>query len=330
MTTGLTYSQYVTQIATMAVVAETDSAFVTILPSMVTYAENRMYRDIDFMFTSTSLHGASFVLTAGSRNLSFNINLASNSDAQAGTFVVSEQINLLTGPPVLDVTAASGNGTTATLTYSSTYAFSAGQTIIVAGMVPAGYNGTYTVTSSSAGSVSYASTTTGSMTTAGTIDGSSNASTTNNPDLCARIPLLPTTKEFLDAVYGSSFTANRGQPQYFVPFNETLFFVGPVPDQAYPVEVVGTYRPNSLSATNTSTFISLYLPDVFIMASMIYISAYQRNFGRLNDDPQMAMTYESQYQALLKSAIVEEARKKFDAAGWSSQSPATVATPTRG
>jgi hypothetical protein len=125
-------------------------------------------------------------------------------------------------------------------------------------------------------------------------------------------------------------TANLSQPKYFVPFNETLFFVGPVPDQAYPVEVVGTFRPNSLSAANTTTFISLYLPDVFIMASMIYISAYQRNFGRANDDPQMAITYESQYQALLKTAIVEEARKKFDAAGWSSQSPATVATPSRG
>jgi hypothetical protein len=257
MTTGLTYSEYVTQIATMAVVAETDAAFVTILPSMISYAENRMYRDIDFMFTSTSLHGTTFVLAAGNRNLSFNIDLASNSDAQAGTFVVSEQINLLT-------------------------------------------------------------------------DAEGNAADTTNPDACVRVPLLPTTKEFLDAVYGSSLTANRGQPQYFVPFNETLFFVGPVPDQAYPVEVVGTYRPNSLSASNTTTFISLYLPDVFIMASMIYISAYQRNFGRLNDDPQMAITYESQYQALLKSAIVEEARKKFDAAGWSSQSPATVATPTRG
>jgi len=168
------------------------------------------------------------------------------------------------------------------------------------------------------------------MTTAGTIDGSSNASTTTNPDLCARIPLLPTTKEFLDAVYGSSFTANRGQPQYFVPFNETLFYLGPVPDQAYPVEVVGTYRPNSLSSTNPTTFISLYLPDVFIMASMIYISAYQRNFGRANDDPQMAITYESQYQALLKSALVEEARKTFESSGWSSQSPATIATPARG
>jgi hypothetical protein len=336
MTTGCSYDgsvagtfSYVQQIATMAVVEATDPAFQIILPSMISYAENRILRDVDFMFSSTSLHGATFVLTAGSRNLSFNINLSSNSDAAAGTFVVSEQINLLTGPPLLNVTAASGNGTTATLTYSSTYAFSAGQTIIVSGVVPAGYNGTYTVTSSSAGSVSYASTTTGSMTTAGTIDGSSNASTTTDPDLCARIPLLPTTKEFLDAVYGSSFTANRGAPQYFVPFNETLFFVGPVPDQAYPVEVVGTYRPNSLSATNKTTFISLYLPETFIMASMIYISAYQRNFGRANDDPQMAMTYESQYQALLKSAVVEEARKKFDAAGWSSQSPATVATPSR-
>ena len=257
MTTGLTYSQYVTQIATMAVVAETDPAFVTILPQMITYAENRMYRDIDFMFTSTSLHGTTFVLTIGNRNLSFNIDLASNSDAASGTFVVSEQINLLT-------------------------------------------------------------------------DANGNAATTTDPDACVRVPLLPTTKEFLDAVYGSSLTANRGRPQYFVPFNETLFFVGPVPDQAYPVEVVGTYRPNSLSATNTTTFISQYLPDVFIMASMIYISAYQRNFGRQSDDPQMAQSYESQYQALLKSAIVEEARKKFDAAGWSSQSPATVATPTRG
>lgn len=257
MTTGLTYSTYVAQIATMAVVDQTDGAFQTILPQMITYAENRMYRDIDFMFTSTSLHGLSFVLTPGNRNLSFNINLASNSNAQEGTFVVSEQINLLT-------------------------------------------------------------------------DAAGNAASTTNPDACVRVPLLPTTKEFLDAVYGSSLTANLAQPKYFVPFNETLFFVGPVPDQAYPVEVVGTYRPNSLSATNTTTFISQYLPDVFIMASMIYISAYQRNFGRANDDPQMAITYESQYQALLKSAIVEEARKKFDASGWSSQSPATVASPSRG
>jgi hypothetical protein len=157
-----------------------------------------------------------------------------------------------------------------------------------------------------------------------------NATETANPDTGTRVPLMPTTKEFLDAVYGSSLAANRGQPKYFVPFNETLFFVGPVPDQSYYVEVVGTTRPAPLSVTVPTTFISQYLPDLLVMASMIYISAYQRNFGKESDDPQMAQSYESQYQLLLQSAVVEEARKKFDAAAWSSQSPATVASPTRG
>jgi hypothetical protein len=152
---------------------------------------------------------------------------------------------------------------------------------------------------------------------------------TTNPDNGTRVPLLPTTKEFLDACYGSGVSANRGLPKYFAPFDDYTFLMGPYPDAAYRVEIVGTIRPDSLSATNTTTFISLYLPDLFIMASMIYVSAYQRNFGRANDDPQMAVTYESQYQALLKSAMMEENRKKFEAAAWSSQSPSVVATPSR-
>lgn len=145
-----------------------------------------------------------------------------------------------------------------------------------------------------------------------------------------RQPIIPVTKEFLDAVYGSNLSENRGTPKYYAAFNETLFFVGPVPDDDYYVELVGTFRPNPLSSTNTSTFISKYLPDLFIMASMIYISAYQRNFGRQSDDPQMAQSYETQYQALLKSAMIEEVRKKYEATAWSSQSPSPVATPTRG
>ena len=242
MTTGLTYSQYVTQIATMAVVEATDPAFVTILPQMITYAENRMFRDLDFLFTSTTVSGYS--LTAGLRTLTI----------PEGTIVVSEQINILT--PV-------------------------GQT-------------------------------------------------NPNDGSVTRNPCLPTTKEFLDAVYGSNASVNRAMPRYFVPFNDNVFLFGPVPDAAYGVEIVGTYRPASLSVSSTETFISKYLPDVFIMASMIYVSAFQRNFGRANDDPQMAVTYESQYNALLKGASVEEARKKFEASGWSSQSPSPVATPSRG
>ena len=85
-----------------------------------------------------------------------------------------------------------------------------------------------------------------------------------------------------------------------------------------------------MAASNQTTFISQYLPDLLIMASMVYISAYQRNFGRQSDDPQMAQSYESQYQTLLKSAAVEEARKKFEGPGWTSQSPSPISSPTRG
>ncbi len=250
MTTPMSYdgsvsgtTSYITQMATMAVVAETDPAFLTILPQMIVYAELRMYRDLDFLFTSGST--TAYSLTEGSRILNVNADTF-----PYGTLVVPEQINVLVG--------------------------------------------------------------------------------SDDPDQADRVPLLPTTKEFLDAVYGSGAFANRGVPQYWVPFDDYTFLVGPYPDQSYTVELIGTYRPESLSATNTETFISKNLPDIMIMASMVYISAYQRNFGRMNDDPQMAITYESQYQALLKGAAVEEARKKFEAAGWSSQSPSTFATPTRG
>lgn len=250
MTTGLSYSgtisgttSYINQIATMAVVDVTDPAFLVILPQMITYAENRIYRDVDFLFTSTS--STAYALTVGTRSI----------NVPAGTFVVPEQINLIT---------------------------------------PVGIS---------------------------------------NPDLGTRVPLLPTTKEFLDAVYGAS--SSTGQPKYWVPFDDYTFLVGPYPDAAYNVEIVGTIRPQSLgNGTNntvTSTFISLYLPDLFIMASMIYIAAYQRNFSSaLGNDPQMPITYETQYQTLLKSAVSEENRKKFEASAWSSQSASTTATPTRG
>ena len=245
---GLDYSGYVTQVAKMAVVAEDDENFQAILPQMILYAENRIQRDLDLLYTSASLHGASYSLSAGNRQLSFDI---ATTD---GTFWISEQINLI---------------------------------------MPAGQT---------------------------------------DPDAATayRQPLTPTTKEFLDICYGSNLTANRGVPTYYCPFNENLFYVGPSPDQTYYVEVVGTIRPTTLSQANPTTFISTYFSDLMVMASMVYISAYQRNFGRMSDDPQMAQSYEAQYMAMAKAAQSDEFRKKYEAAAWSSQSTATTATPTRG
>lgn len=151
---------------------------------------------------------------------------------------------------------------------------------------------------------------------------------TGTPDAGTRVPLLPVSKEYIQYAWPSS--SNSGVPQYFAMQNERSFTLGPWPNATYTLEIIGTIRPPSLSVSNPTTFISQYLPDLFLMASMIFVSGYQRNFGRQSDDPQMAQSYESQYMALLKGATIEEYRKKFAASAWTSNSPSPVATPTRG
>jgi hypothetical protein len=66
-------------------------------------------------------------------------------------------------------TGASGTGLVATITFAGGAVIPVGYSVLIAGMTPSGYNGTYKVTASSAGSVSFASTTTGAQTVAGTI-----------------------------------------------------------------------------------------------------------------------------------------------------------------
>jgi hypothetical protein len=239
MTTGLTYSEYVDEIATLAVVPTNDPNFVEILPQMITYAENRIYRDLDLLETVTAI--SSYATTLNGRTVTFPI----------ADFITVQEVNVIT---------------------------------------PAG---------------------------------------TTVPNNGTRVPLLPATKEWMNYVYPSS--ASAAEPDYFAMFDQNTIILGPWPNNTYTVEVVGTFRPDSLSSTNTSTFVSLYLPDLMIMASMIYISAFQRNFiSAAANDPQMPVNYETQYQTLMKGAMVEEARKKFQSAGWTAMSPSPVATPTRG
>lgn len=244
MTTGLSYdgsvagtNSYIEQIATLAVVDAADPNYLIILPQMITYAENRMCRDLDFLSTVTA--NTNYATVSGIPTVAIAV----------ADFVTLQQVNVITPAG----TAVPNNGT--------------------------------------------------------------------------RNTLLPATKEFLNLVYPSG--SSSALPQYFGMIDQSKITLGPWPDDAYTLELIGTYRPESLSATNKTTFISLYLPDLFIMASMIYVSGYQRNFGRANDEPQMAVTYESQYKGLLQSATVEEARKKFQSSAWTSMSPAVAASPTR-
>ena len=139
---------------------------------------------------------------------------------------------------------------------------------------------------------------------------------------------MPASRDFLDYTYPSAIGSTI--PQYFSMTTQTSLIVGPWPDQSYQMEVVGTIRPQPLSTTNVTTLLSIYFPDLFVAASMVFGTGYQQNFGAATvDNPQMAVNWESHYQSLLKSAQTEEAMKKFTGEGWSSKQPAPTATPAR-
>jgi hypothetical protein len=106
--------------------------------------------------------------------------------------------------------------------------------------------------------------------------------------------------------------------------------LGPSPDSAYSVEVYGTFRPTPLSQQNPNTFLTTYLYDLFMAASMVFISGWMRNFGSQASDPQMGMSWETQYGTLKASANLEELRKKSWSDSWTSMSPTPVAQPPRG
>lgn len=143
-----------------------------------------------------------------------------------------------------------------------------------------------------------------------------------------RNPLTPVTKEYLDYAWPNA-TLFTSVPLYYAPINNTTYIVGPPPDQAYHVEVIGTQRPAPLSVSNANTFLTQFLPDLFIAASMVFATAYQRDFGAMVDDPQRAASWESQFKLLMQSANIEELRKRFMGPAWQAMTPSPVATPAR-
>ena len=235
---SLTYTTYVDQVANIMAVDSTTSQFQTMLPGMIDYAEQRIYRELDLLNTVT--RDSTLSLTSNNRN--FALPVTAN-----GIFITVQGINVIT---------------------------------------PAG----------------------------------------NVPETGTRNALQPTTRDFLDTVWNSP--GGAAVPKYFAMIDQTDIIVGPWPDDTYNVEVIGTIRPNPLTQSNSSTFLTQYLPDVFLAASLIFAFGYMRDYGGMSDNPQSAQSWENQYQNLIKSANAEELRKKWAGPGWQSLS-AVAPIPNR-
>ena len=227
------YGDFVSRVAVMAAISGTDADFLTAVPALIDDAEQRIYRELDFLDTRQTVTGGPMAI--GNRIY-----------VLPTSFVVIERINL----------------------------------ILPAGDAP-GQTGS------------------------------------------TRKPLIPRSAGFIDAVTGAS---PNGAPAYFAMVTNVQIILGPAPDAAYQTEITGTLRPAPLSPSNTSTWLSLNLPDLMLAAGMVAMAAYQKNFGQMGDNPQMALGWEGHYQALKQSALVEEWRRKFQGPKHSARQPSAIVT----
>ena len=136
----------------------------------------------------------------------------------------------------------------------------------------------------------------------------------------------PPTTPSIPAVYAEIGTPTIGS---VITAGSLNIVVGPAPDAAYTLEVIGTVRPSALSPSNPTTFISVNMPDLLVAASMIFISGYQRDFGAQTSDPQAAMSWSMQYDALKAGVLLEELRKKAASVEWSPYFPTPGANQAR-
>lgn len=231
---SLTYTTYVQRVMDQAASLQTDMNFVAVIPGMIDYAEQRIYRELDLLSTVTRQTGT---LTIGTRT--FNL------PSSAGRFVVTNGINVIT--PSSQVT----------------------------------------------------------------------------PDNGTRVPLSPVSRDVLDVMWPS--TTGAGVPSVYAMITDQQIIVGPSPAAAYTVEVIGTIRPTPLSTSNTTTYLTLYLPDLFVAASMIYLA----DGARRNGNPVDVTKLGADYDRLVASAGVEEQRKRYASGAWGSLSPTPIATASR-
>lgn len=148
-----------------------------------------------------------------------------------------------------------------------------------------------------------------------------------------RVPVLEASLDWIDIMWPvESDTADpltKLDEWCWAMKDATTIVVGPTPNDTFGAEITGLFQPTPLSTTNPTTYLTLVYPAFFICAGMIFITGYMRNFGAQADNPQMANSWETQYQKLAVSTRLEEERRRGQGTGWSNQQATPLATPAR-
>ena len=116
-----------------------------------------------------------------------------------------------------------------------------------------------------------------------------------------QVSLEPRDDTFLTE-YNS--TGSTGFPKYYATFRENAIEVAPTPDAAYVVALDYIYSPDALSATNTTTYISLNAPELLLYACLLEAFAY------LKGPMDMYKLYQEKYNEALQGFALEQTGRR--------------------
>lgn len=170
-----------------------------------------------------------------------------------------------TGTPTLNTLTASGNGTEATLTFTAQLVapYPTGSQIVVSGIAPVGYRGTYTVTDGGLSYVKYASNQTGSQTSAGAISRFGLSGNRKRFFTQLSETFIADKPEITAIAEGDTFVVQRGAEGLKKITKQSLFTAIPVTPTGVVLPYAGTTAPSGWLLCDGSEVLISNFPELF-------------------------------------------------------------------
>jgi len=108
--------------------------------------------------------------------------------------------------------------------------------------------------------------------------------------------------EYRDTSFMSEYdpTGIQGLPKYYSYWDENTIVVAPTPDINYNMQINYILKPDGLSSTNTTTYLSTEFPNGLTYACLV------EAFGFLKGPADMIQYYEGKYKQALEGFTVEQ------------------------
>ena len=115
----------------------------------------------------------------------------------------------------------------------------------------------------------------------------------------------PDNRDFLqyrDTSFMSEFnpTGATGVPKYYSNWDENTIVVAPTPDQTYTIQLNYILKPDGLSSTNTTTYLSLQFPNGLLYACLVEAYSF------LKGPQDLLQLYEQKYKQTIEGFSIEQ------------------------